>query len=253
MQGGQQQMAYDRAITVFSPDGRLFQVEYAREAVKRGTTAVGIKSEKGVALIVDRRITSELMEPTSVEKIFVIDDHVGAATSGLVADARVLVDKARMEAQINRISYDEAIQIESLVKKICDFKQNYTQYGGVRPFGSSFLVGGIEDGVPSLFETDPSGAFIEVKASGIGSGREEVTEFFEENYREDVSLHEAVVLGLRALAKAGVELSPGSVEIGLADVEESRFSKLPEEEAEKYVDEAKEVQSSEEGEEGEAG
>ncbi|KAA0002989.1 MAG: archaeal proteasome endopeptidase complex subunit alpha, partial [Thermoplasmata archaeon] len=123
------QMAYDRAITVFSPDGRLFQVEYAREAVKRGTTTVGIKFVDGVALIVDKRITSRLIEPVSIEKIFRIDDHIGCATSGLVADARVLVDRARIDAQINRITYDEKIQVKTLVKRICDFKQTYTQYG----------------------------------------------------------------------------------------------------------------------------
>lgn len=237
-------MAYDRAITVFSPDGRLFQVEYAREAVKRGTTAVGLKCSEGVVLLVDRRITSELMEPTSVEKIFVIDDHVGAATSGLVADARVLVDKARTEAQINKLSYGEPIQVETLVRRICDFKQNYTQYGGVRPFGSTFLFGGIEDGTPRLFETDPSGAFIEVKASGIGSGREEVTGFFEENYDEDASLEEAVVLGLRALVKAGVELNPLSVEVGIADAETGRFEKVNEEDAETYIEQAREAENS---------
>lgn len=247
---GAPQMGYDRAITVFSPDGRLFQVEYAREAVKRGTTAVGIKCREGVTLIVDRRITSDLMEPTSVEKIFVIDDHVGAATSGLVADARVLVDKARMEAQINRVSYEEPIQVDTLVKKVCDFKQNYTQYGGVRPFGSTFLFGGVDDGSPRLFETDPSGAFIEVKASGIGSGRESVTEFFEEVYDWDISLHESVVLGLRALGRAGVELSPESVEIGLVDVEDGVFRKLSEKEAEEHVAEAEEKASEGGGEEG---
>ena len=103
------QMGYDRAITVFSPDGRLFQVEYAREAVKRGTTAVGIKSEEGVVLLVDKRITSDLIESKSIEKIFQIDDHIGAVTSGLVADARVLIDRARIEAMVNRIYYDEDI------------------------------------------------------------------------------------------------------------------------------------------------
>lgn len=111
------QMAYDRAITVFSPDGRLFQVEYAREAVKRGTTTVGLKFKDGVVLIVDRRITSKLVEPSSIEKIFAIDEHIGCATSGLVADARVLVDRARVEAQINRITYDEKYRSKHLSRK----------------------------------------------------------------------------------------------------------------------------------------
>src|SRR5258706_14206293 len=99
MQAGQ--MAYDRAITVFSPDGRLFQVEYAREAVKRGTTTIGLKFKDGVLLIIDKRVSSRLIEPFSIEKIFVVDHHVGCATSGLVADPRVLVERAPLGAQIN--------------------------------------------------------------------------------------------------------------------------------------------------------
>ena len=113
----QYQMGYDRAITVFSPDGRLYQVEYAREAVKRGTTAVGIKAKDGVVLIVDKRVSSKLLEASSIEKIFKIDEHIGVASSGLVGDARSLVDRARIECQINRVSYDEPIEVEALAKK----------------------------------------------------------------------------------------------------------------------------------------
>lgn len=161
------QMGYDRAITVFSPDGRLFQVEYAREAVKRGTTAAGIKAKDGVVLIVDKRITSRLIEAESIEKIFQIDEHIGVATSGLVADARALVDRARVEAQINMATYDEPIGVEVLSKKICDHKQTYTQYGGVRPYGTALLIAGVDDKHPRLFESDPSGALLEYKATAI--------------------------------------------------------------------------------------
>ncbi|MCK5547383.1 MAG: archaeal proteasome endopeptidase complex subunit alpha, partial [Thermoplasmata archaeon] len=155
MQPGQ--MAYDRAITVFSPDGRLFQVEYARVAVTRGTTTTGLKFKNGVALLADKRIASRLMEASSIEKIFQIDEHIGCATSGLVADARALVDYARVIAQINKVTYSEKISVEMLVKKICDYKQSYTQYGGVRPFGTALLVAGADSEGINLFETDPSG------------------------------------------------------------------------------------------------
>ena len=148
----QQNAGYDRAITVFSPDGRLFQVEYAREAVKRGTTSLGVKSQEGVVLVVDKRTTSRLVESKSIEKIFQIDDHIGAATSGLVADARALVDRARVEAQINKISYNEPIRVDALAKKICDLKQLYTQNGGVRPFGSALIIGGVNKKGCKLFE-----------------------------------------------------------------------------------------------------
>ena len=215
MQPGQ--MAYDRAITVFSPDGRLFQVEYAREAVKRGTTTVGLKFKDGAVLIVDKRIASRLMEPRSIEKIFQIDEHIGCATSGLVADARVLVDHARVTAQISKITYDERINVEMLVKKICDYKQNYTQYGGVRPFGTALLIAGVDDQGVHLFETDPSGALVSYKAGSIGAGRNVVMEVFEEQFQEGMDMDDAIVLGLKALKKATEEekLNPKSVEIGI--------------------------------------
>lgn len=221
MQPGQ--MAYDRAITVFSPDGRLFQVEYAREAVKRGTTTVGLKFKDGAVLIVDKRIASRLMEPKSIEKIFQIDEHIGCATSGLVADARVLVDNARVTAQISKITYDERISVEMLVKRICDYKQNYTQYGGVRPFGTALLVAGVDDQGVHLFETDPSGALVSYKAGSIGAGRNVVMEVFEEHYQEGMEMEDAIVLGLQALKKATEEenLNPKSVEIGVVRMDQT--------------------------------
>ncbi|GAF87549.1 unnamed protein product, partial [marine sediment metagenome] len=145
--------AYDRASTIFSPDGRLFQVEYAREAVKRGTTTVGLKYTNGVVLIVDKRISSSLIEPDSIEKIFQIDDYIGCATSGLIADARALVERTRLDVQINEITYGEKIPIKTLVKRICDFKQSYTQYGGARPFGTTLLIAGVDATGPQLFAT----------------------------------------------------------------------------------------------------
>jgi proteasome alpha subunit len=237
MQPGQ--MAYDRAITVFSPDGRLFQVEYAREAVKRGTTTVGLKFKDGVVLIVDKRIASRLMEPKSIEKIFQIDHHIGCATSGLVADARILVDQARIIAQINKVTYDENMGVEDLVKRICDYKQNYTQYGGVRPFGTALLVVGVDDMGEHLFETDPSGALVSYKAGSIGAGRNAVMEVFEDQYREGMPQDEAVVLGLRALKKATEEekLNPKAVEIGLVKRGED-FRRLTESEVEAYIGKA---------------
>ncbi len=231
-------MAYDRAITVFSPDGRLFQVEYAREAVKRGTTTVGLKFKDGVVLIIDKRITSRLIEPSSIEKIFVIDDHIGCATSGLVADARSLIDRARLDAQINEITYDEKIQIKTLVKRICDFKQTYTQYGGVRPFGTALLIAGVDETGPRLFSTDPSGALMEYKASSEGSGRSGAMAYFEENYKENISSEEAVDMGIKALHK-GTEgkLNPDAIEIGIVKKDVS-FHILSPEETKTYVTKA---------------
>lgn len=232
-----QNAGYDRAITVFSPDGRLFQVEYAREAVKRGTTSLGVKSKEGVVLLVDKRSTSKLVESKSIEKIFQIDDHIGAATSGLVADARALIERARMESQINKITYNEPIRVESLAKKICDMKQMYTQNGGVRPFGSALIIGGVNKNGCKLFETDPSGALIEYKATAIGSGRSAAMDVFEENYREDMTINEAIDLALDAVYEATEgKTTVESVEIAVIDKETRKYRKISDEEVVVHVD-----------------
>ena len=228
-------MAYDRAITVFSPDGRLFQVEYAREAVKRGTTTVGVKFKDGVVLIVDKRLSSKLIEPESIEKIFKIDSHIGCATSGLVADARALVDRARIECQVNAFNYSEDLAVETLVKKICDFKQSYTQYGGVRPFGTAMLMAGIDASGPHLYETDPSGAMMAYKAGGIGAGRNEVMEVFEKDFKDNMTQTQAVNLGLKALSAANENnLKSEVVEIAIINPEKE-FHTLSSEEVGKVV------------------
>ena len=228
-------MAYDRAITVFSPDGRLFQVEYAREAVKRGTTTVGVKFKDGVVLIVDKRLSSKLIEPGSIEKIFKIDTHIGCATSGLVADARALVDRARIECQVNSFNYGEDLAVESLVKKICDFKQSYTQYGGVRPFGTAMLIAGIDASGPHLYETDPSGAMMAYKAGGIGAGRNEVMEIFEKDFKDNMTQNQAVGLGLKALSAANENnLKSEVIEIAVINPEKD-FHTLSSDEVAKAV------------------
>lgn len=231
-------MAYDRAITVFSPDGRLFQVEYAREAVKRGTTTVGVKFKDGVVLIVDKRISSRLIEPVSIEKIFIIDNHIGCATSGLVADARSLIDRARLDAQINEITYNEKIQVQTLVKRICDFKQTYTQYGGVRPFGTALLIAGVDDSGPRLFSTDPSGALMEYKASSEGSGRNGAMTYFESNYTDDLNMEDAITMAIKAIHKATEgKLNPEATEIGMVD-KNIRFHIITPDKTKSYVNKA---------------
>ena len=188
-------MGYDRAITVFSPDGRLFQVEYAREAVKRGATTLGIVYKEGVLFAVKRR-AQKIINPG--EKIVEIDDHIMVTTAGLVADARVLIDSARVKAQQNRLIYDYPISVYKLTKYIADKQQLYTQYGGVRPYGVSFLIGGYVD-KPGLYETDPSGIIIECKARSIGSGSEKINELFNKEYKEGMSLEEAIDLAIKGL------------------------------------------------------
>ena len=229
---------YDKGISIFSPDGRLFQVEYAREAVKRGTTSLGVKSAEGIVLVVDKRPSSKLVEPTSIEKIFQIDEHIGAATSGLVADARKLIEQARMESQVNKITFNEPIPVEMLAKKICDMKQMYTQHGGVRPFGSALIIGGVNDSGSRLFETDPSGALIEYKATAIGAGRAVAMEVFEKDYTEDITLADAMELALDAIYEATEgKTTNESVEIAVIEQKTHSYRKLSDDEMSEHVEE----------------
>ena len=237
MQPQAYQMGYDRAITVFSPDGRLYQVEYAREAVKRGTTAVGIKCNDGLVLIVDKRVSSRLLEASSIEKIFKIDEHIGVASSGLVGDARALVDRARVESQINRVTYDEKIDVETLAKKLCDHMQTYTQFGGARPYGTALLIAGISDGELRLFETDPSGTLLEYKATGIGIGRNAVMKVFEEEYNPESPMKDCIMLGIKALHDATEgKFDVNTVEIGIIETDNPVFRKMSKEEVASFVE-----------------
>ena len=238
MQGQSQQQAYDRGITIFSPDGRLYQVEYAREAVKRGTASVGVRTDEGVVLAADTRVRSPLLERSSVEKIHKIDDHIGIASAGHVADARQLIDFARQDAQVSHLRYDEPIDVESLTKDITDQIQQYTQTGGARPFGVALIVGGIENGEPRLFETDPSGTPYEWQALAVGGGREDLIEFFEEEYREDLDLDGGIDLALRGLAMVSDdELDPEGVALGTVDVETEQYRQHTTDEITTYVEE----------------
>jgi proteasome alpha subunit len=195
----QQGRGYDMAITQFSPEGRLFQVEYAIEAVRRGTTAIVCTNKHSVVFAVEKK-SLELQEVRGSEKIFKIDDHIGVAIAGLTADARVLVDRARVQAQVNLLNYDEKISVKDSTLNICEYLQMFTQNAGVRPFGVSLLVAGIDsDGSTSLYLTDPSGAMWGYKAFAIGSGANEARTYLEENYKEDMSDEELKLLPLRTL------------------------------------------------------
>jgi len=239
MQGQNQQQAYDRGITIFSPDGRLYQVEYAREAVKRGTASIGVRTSDGVVLAVDKRIRSPLMERSSVEKIHKADDHIGIASAGHVADARQLIDFARRQAQVNQLRYGEPVGVETLTKEITDYIQQYTQVGGARPFGVALIIGGIVNGEPRLFETDPSGTPYEWKALAVGADRGDIRDYLEEHYDEGMDLDEGVDLALAALASVNEDgLTPEGIGVATVDVETETFGQLTDEEKEIHLAEA---------------
>ena len=196
-----QQQGYDRAITVFSPDGRLYQVEYAIETVKRGTIAVGVKCKEGIVIAVEEK-PRKLQISETAQKIFQIDDHVGVAAAGYIPDARSQVDNARFFSQSNKMIYDEPVEVEIIAKHLADQCQQFTQYAGVRPFGVALIIGGVVNKVPQMYLTDPSGTYISYDAIAIGAGSEEVTDFLEKTYKNDLSLDDA-----SALATAGIYLS----------------------------------------------
>ncbi|SFS55700.1 archaeal proteasome endopeptidase complex subunit alpha [Halostagnicola kamekurae] len=238
MQGQAQQQAYDRGITIFSPDGRLYQVEYAREAVKRGTASIGIRTENGVVLAVDKRIPSPLLEDSSVEKIHKADDHIGIASAGHVADARQLIDFARRQAQVNHLRYGEPVGVETLTKNVTDHIQQYTQVGGARPFGVALIVGGIENGEPRLFETDPSGTPYEWKALAVGADRGELQNYLEENYDPEADLDGGISLALDALASVNDgSLLPSEVGLATVDAESESFEQFGLDQIETHLEE----------------
>ncbi|KAG9508927.1 Proteasome subunit alpha-type 7-like protein [Fragariocoptes setiger] len=193
---------YDRAITVFSPDGHLFQVEYAQEAVKKGSTAVGVKGDKVVVLAVEKKSVAKLQEDRTMRKICLIDDHVVMAFAGLTADARILIDRARIECQSHKLTVEDAVSLEYITRFIAQLKQKYTQSNGKRPFGISALITGFdEDGTPRLFQTDPSGVYHEWKANATGRSAQTVREFLEKNYTSEIAASDsqAIKLAIRAL------------------------------------------------------
>jgi proteasome alpha subunit len=220
MQGQNQQQAYDRGITIFSPDGRLYQVEYAREAVKRGSSAVGVRTDGGVVLAAEKHTGTDLLEADSIEKLHVVDDHVGVATAGHVADARKLVDFARRRAQGERLRFDEPADVETLTTAITDQVQEHTQTGGARPFGVSLLVAGVDGDQFRLFETDPSGTSYEWKATAVGGDSQELRSFLEEEYDADADLNAGIGLALRTLAHPDEEPMAGdAVAVAVVDAE----------------------------------
>jgi len=201
--GGQpmphQLMGYDRAITMFSPDGRLLQVEYAKKTVRQGSTAIGMVCSDGVLLVADKRIIDKLVIPESVEKIFQIDDHIAATASGILSDARVLIERAQVKAQQHKVTYDTPIDTVSVVKDICALKQICTQSGGLRPFGVSIILAGIDADGPKLFETDPTGIYFQFRATVIGEGETEIEEILDKEFTDKMTIEEGLKLAVDAL------------------------------------------------------
>jgi len=231
------QIKYDRALTVFSPEGRLYQVEYALEAVRRGTIAVAIKSKEDVCIAAQIKIPSKLMDPDSIDKIFQIDEHIGVAISGLHADSRTLINYARVQAQSFRLTYDEPVRLNMLVKTIADLKQMYTQYGGIRPFGCALFFIGIDSTGPQIYTTSPSGIYRPYKAYALGSGEAQAREHIQANYKENMSFKEIVDLALNAIKESVEEdLSKDTIRIAyVKSSEDNKFKICTKDEINKFI------------------
>uniref|UniRef100_A0A3Q3K333 Proteasome subunit alpha type n=1 Tax=Monopterus albus TaxID=43700 RepID=A0A3Q3K333_MONAL len=213
---------YDRAITVFSPDGHLFQVEYAQEAVKKGSTAVGIRGKDIVVLGVEKKSVAKLQEERTVRKICALDEHVCMAFAGLTADARIVINRARVECQSHRLTV-----LDHLTKQyIITLVSRYTQSNGRRPFGISALIVGFDyDGTPRLYQTDPSGTYHAWKANAIGRSAKTVREFLEKNYTDEAIAgdNEAIKLAIKALLEV---VQSGGKNIELAVIRRNQPLKI---------------------------
>ena len=235
-------MGYDRAITMFSPDGRLLQVEYAKKTVRQGSTAIGMVCKEGAILITDKRILDPLIVPEAVEKVFQIDDHMGATASGILSDARVLIERAQLKAQQHRVTFDSPIDTLSIVKDICNLKQICTQSGGLRPFGVSILIIGIDVDGPKLFETDPTGIYFQYKATVIGEGETDIEEILRKEYKDNLNLQDCLKLGMRALYKVlEKDFNIDRIDGAFIRTDEKRFTKFKKQEIEKVVEEIRSV------------
>jgi proteasome alpha subunit len=224
-------MGYDRAIVTFSPEGRMYQVEYARKAVEKASTVLGVVFNNGVLLVAAKSI-QKLMVPETVEKISKIDEHMAIASCGILADSRNLIDYARVRSQINKITFGEPIEVYSLVKDVADRLQRFTQMGGIRPYGVGLLVAGTET-LPRLFETDPSGTMREWKAHALGRGAKEARKLMIEEYKEGIPKDKAIDLAIRALKAGEKKITSRGTEIAL--IENGKYKVLTRSEVKEIV------------------
>lgn len=231
-----QVMGYDRAITMFSPDGRLLQVEYAKKTVRLGNTAMGMVCKDGVLLVTDKRIVDKLVVSEAIEKIFQIDDHLMATASGILSDARVLIEKAQNKAQENRIKFDSPIDTLTIVKDMCSLKQLCTQSAGLRPFGVSVLVAGIGEDGARLFQTDPTGIYYQYKATVIGEGEDEIQEILHKEYKDNLTINDGIKLSVKAIKKfLGEAFSIERIDVAFINKEDKKMKKIAKEELQKLL------------------
>ncbi|MCF7901324.1 archaeal proteasome endopeptidase complex subunit alpha [Candidatus Woesearchaeota archaeon] len=231
-----QMMGYDRAITMFSPDGRLLQVEYAKRTVRLGNTAIGIVCKDGIILVTDKRLVDKLVVPDAIEKIFKIDDHMMSTAAGILSDARVLVERAQVKAQQHKVEYDSPVDNIVIVKDLCNLMQYTTQSGGLRPFGVSLLIAGIDETGMALFETDPTGLYYQYKATVIGEGETDIEEQLHKEYKDTMTMDEGLSLAIKMLKKAlNNNFQPERIDAAIIPLSTKKMEKVSKEKIEKLI------------------
>lgn len=229
---------YDMTPTMYSPDGRIYQVEYAIETVKRGTLAIGVCSKEGIIIAVEEK--PRTLQTTNVtQKIFQVDYHIGVAAAGYIPDARVQVDNARFFSQGNRMTYDESVEVATVAKHLADQAHQFTQYGGVRPNGVSMIIAGIDQKGESIYVTDPSGTYVQFAAVAIGAGSDEVNSFLEKHYKENMSLEDAASLAIAAInLKSDTKEGINHIKMAKITAESKIFEKVSESDLQNYSQKA---------------
>ncbi|MDP3881645.1 MAG: archaeal proteasome endopeptidase complex subunit alpha [Nanoarchaeota archaeon] len=231
-----QAMGYDRAATMFSPDGHLLQVEYAEKTVRLGSSSIGLVCKDGIVIIADRRVRDKLISPESANKIFEIDEHIVASASGILSDIRMLIDQAQLMAQQNRVTYDSPVEPVSIMRLIADKKQMFTQYGGVRPFAAAFILGGVVRGKASLYTSDVTGNFFSYKANAIGENDEKIKEILRRDYREEMNVEEGIKFALKIFKEIlEKNFDIQRFDVGYVSVKDGKLVRLHGDELKKHV------------------
>jgi 20S proteasome subunit alpha 2 len=222
------------SLTTFSPTGELAQIKYAQNAVNKGATSLAIKAVDGVVLASEKKAPTPLIDPATIQKVFLIDEHLGLTYSGLGPDARVLVDVARKECQNYRLRYNEPMPVPQLTREIAMVYRDYTQSGGVRPFGTALLIAGVDYAGVHLYQLDPSGTFLPWKAVSTGKNSTSARTSLEKRYVNDVEIEDAIHTALITV-KDGLdgEMTPENIEVGV--VRGGRFAILTPAELADYI------------------
>ena len=230
-----QVMGYDRS-TLFSPDGRLLQVEYAQKTIRLGAASIGIACKDGVVIVADRRTKDVLITAESAMKVYEVDDHIIASASGILSDARILIEKAQLISQQHRVTYDSPIDVESVIKEIADLKQQFTQYGGTRPFGVAILLGGISNKKSRVYSSDVTGNYFAYKATAIGEQDEKIKELLRKSYHDNMDIEEGIKLSLEIFKEVlGKNFSLDRFDVGYIKIDEVRIKKLTGDALKKYT------------------